>query len=87
VILDAMAAIGQVANGFVLWVERPADQPIEVNVGGHTLTPACSMLMHQAIPNPEMRVFDMSSHSPFEEEPEAYRQKLPSILKRYRRRV
>jgi proline iminopeptidase len=50
------------------------------------LSPACGMLMHQAIPGSEMKVFDRSSHSPFYEEPEAYRQTLLSFLNRHRDR-
>lgn len=44
------------------------------------LPPACGMLMHQAIAGSQIAIFANSSHSPFYEEPEAYRQTLLTFL-------
>ncbi|MCQ8783078.1 proline iminopeptidase-family hydrolase [Mangrovibrevibacter kandeliae] len=49
------------------------------------LTPACAARMHRAIPGSEIRIFQESSHSPFYEEPEAYRAVLLDFLGRQRR--
>ncbi|MFT4054746.1 MAG: proline iminopeptidase-family hydrolase [Novosphingobium sp.] len=45
------------------------------------LTPACSYLMHAAMPNSRIRVFEQSSHMPFYEQPEAYFDTLESFLR------
>lgn len=45
------------------------------------LTPACSYLMHAAMPNSHIRVFGHSSHMPFYEQPEAYFDALESFLR------
>ena len=56
-------------------------EPTLVLCGLHDeLTPACSMRMHQALPNSEIKVFKNSSHMPFYEEPEAYFACLLSFL-------
>jgi proline iminopeptidase len=44
------------------------------------LTPACSFLMHSAMPNSRIRVFENSSHMPFYEQPEAYFAALEGFL-------
>ena len=55
--------------------------PTLITVGGHDeITPACAMRMKQAIPHAELRVFPNSSHVPFFEEPEAYRESLLGFL-------
>ncbi|WP_413206403.1 proline iminopeptidase-family hydrolase [Rhodospirillum sp. A1_3_36] len=59
------------------------DWPTLILNGQHdVLTPACGRLMHQAIPGSEIRIFQNSSHSPFFEEPEAYRATLLDFLGR-----
>ena len=55
-----------------------------VNGQHDVLTPACGMRMHAALPNSEIRIFKDSSHSPFYEEPHAYRQALLAFLARQR---
>jgi proline iminopeptidase len=48
-------------------------QPALVMCGMHDiLTPACSRLMHEALPDSRIAVFPNSGHLPFWEEPEAY---------------
>jgi proline iminopeptidase len=48
-------------------------QPALVLCGLHDeLTPACSRLIHQALPDSRIKVFPNSSHLPFWEEPEPY---------------
>lgn len=44
------------------------------------LTPACSMKMHNAMPNSQIKVFQNSSHMPFFEEPDAYFDRLEMFL-------
>lgn len=56
-------------------------QPALVLCGLHDLqTPACSRLMHQALPNSQVIVFPNSSHLPFFEEPDAYFTALQAFL-------
>ena len=57
------------------------DWPTLVVNGAHdVLTPECGRLMHGAIPGSTIRIFPNSSHSPFYEEPEAYRATLVEFL-------
>lgn len=57
--------------------------PVLIVNGQHdVLTPACGRRMHEAIPGSEIRIFKDSSHSPFYEEPEAYRALLLDFLGR-----
>lgn len=59
--------------------------PTLVLCGMHDeLTPACSMRMHQKLPNSTIRVFKNSSHMPFYEEPDAYFATLLDFLDRSR---
>ncbi|HEX2527375.1 MAG TPA: proline iminopeptidase-family hydrolase [Geminicoccus sp.] len=59
--------------------------PTLVIQGQHdVLTPACGMHMLNALPNGEIRIFQNSSHSPFYEEPRAYRRALLDFLDRQR---
>lgn len=44
------------------------------------LTPACSYLMHAAMSDSRIRVFEQSSHMPFYEQPEAYFDTIESFL-------
>lgn len=46
------------------------------------LSPACAMRMHGALPDSEIEIFPASSHSPFYEEPEAYRARVVAFLDR-----
>ncbi len=56
-------------------------QPALVICGRHDLlTPACSQMMHDALPNSQMTVFPDSSHTPFFEEPEPYFAALQAFL-------
>ena len=56
-------------------------QPALLLCGQHDLlTPACSRLMHQALPNSQVIVFPNSSHVPFFEEPDAYFTALQAFL-------
>jgi proline iminopeptidase len=56
-------------------------QPALVLCGLHDeLTPACSRLIHQALPNSRIKVFPNSSHMPFWEEPEDYFATLSAFL-------
>jgi proline iminopeptidase len=56
-------------------------QPALILCGLHDeLTPACSRLIHQALPNSRIKVFPNSSHLPFWEEPDAYFAELKSFL-------
>jgi proline iminopeptidase len=56
-------------------------QPALVLCGLHDeLTPACSRLMHQALPDSRITVFPNSAHMPFWEEPEAYFAVLQAFL-------
>lgn len=60
-------------------------QPALVLCGLHDeLTPACSRLIHQNLPNSEIKVFPNSSHLPFWEEPEDYFAVLKRFLDRNR---
>ena len=55
--------------------------PTLIIVGQHDeITPACAMRMQQAMPNARLKVFPNSSHTPFFEEPEAYRECLLDFL-------
>ena len=55
--------------------------PTFITVGMHDeLTPACSMKMHDALPNSKLKVFKNSSHMPFYEEPENYFTELENFL-------
>ncbi len=57
--------------------------PCLVIQGMHdALAPACGMRMHAALPRSEIEIFPASSHSPFYEEPEAYRARLIAFLDR-----
>jgi len=59
--------------------------PALVVCGQHDeLTPACSMRMHQALPNSTIRVFANSAHMPFYEEPEEYAALLLGFLEQHR---
>lgn len=61
-------------------------QPALIINGQHdVLTPACGMRMKNAFPNAELKIFPNSSHSPFYEEPEAYRATLLEFLGRQKR--
>jgi proline iminopeptidase len=61
------------------------DWPTLVINGIHdALTPACGMRMHAAVPGSEIRIFAASSHSPFYEEPEAWRSTILGFLDRQR---
>jgi proline iminopeptidase len=56
-------------------------QPALVLCGLHDeLTPACSRLIHQALPNSRIKIFQNSSHLPFWEEPEPYFEILTAFL-------
>lgn len=56
-------------------------QPALVLCGLHDeLTPACSRLIHQGLPNSRIKVFPNSSHMPFWEEPDAYFAVLQAFL-------
>jgi proline iminopeptidase len=56
-------------------------QPALVICGLHDLlTPACSQLMQDALPDSRMIVFPNSSHTPFFEEPESYFAALQTFL-------
>jgi len=60
-------------------------QPALVLCGLHDeLTPACSRLIHQALPDSRIKVFPNSSHLPFWEEPEAYFATLLEFLNSHR---
>ncbi|MCQ0986126.1 proline iminopeptidase-family hydrolase [Jiella marina] len=60
------------------------DWPVLIVGGRHdVLTPACAAKMHHAIAGSEIKIFPASSHSPFYEEPEAYRTTLVDFLKRH----
>ena len=55
--------------------------PTLITVGMHDeLTPACSMKMHDALSNSNLKVFKNSSHMPFYEEPENYFMELENFL-------
>jgi proline iminopeptidase len=61
-------------------------QPGLVLCGLHDeLTPACSRLIHQGLPNSEIKVFPNSSHMPFWEEPEDYFKVLVGFLEKNRK--
>lgn len=61
------------------------DVPALVVCGLHDeLTPACSMRMHHALPDSEIKVCPNSSHMPFYEEPTAYFETLLGFLDRQR---
>lgn len=56
-------------------------QPALLLCGAHDLlTPACSRLMQEGLPNSQLVVFPDSSHSPFFEEPDAYFTALQTFL-------
>jgi proline iminopeptidase len=60
-------------------------QPVLVMCGRHDeLTPACSMLIHQELPDSRIKVFPNSSHTPFFEEAEAYFAELGDFLDAHR---
>lgn len=60
-------------------------QPTLVLCGMHDeLTPACSMRMHEALPNSKIEVFKNSSHLPMWEEPSAYFDTLLAFLDSHR---
>jgi proline iminopeptidase len=60
-------------------------QPCLIINGQHdVLTPACGRRMKDAMKQAEIRIFANSSHSPFFEEPEAYRTTLLDFLGRHR---
>lgn len=59
-------------------------EPTLILCGMHDeLTPACSMLMHNELPNSQIKVFKNSAHMPFYEEPEAYFSTLLDFLARH----
>ena len=61
--------------------------PTLVMCGQHDeITPACSMRMHNVLPQSEIAVFPNSSHMPMWEEPEAYFARLTAFLAKQRRR-
>jgi proline iminopeptidase len=58
--------------------------PVLVINGQHdVLTPACGRRMHEVLPDSCIRIFANSSHSPFYEEPEAYRAVLVDFLREH----
>lgn len=58
--------------------------PSLVLCGRHDIcTPACSQLMHEALPDSELVVFPESAHLAFFEEPEAYFATLGAFLERH----
>ena len=60
-------------------------QPALVLCGLHDeLTPACSRLIHEQLPDSRIKVFSNSSHLPFWEEPEEYFAVLGDFLDRHR---
>jgi proline iminopeptidase len=60
-------------------------QPALVLCGLHDeLTPACSRLIHQALPDSQIKVFPNSSHMPFWEEPADYFAVLTAFLDAHR---
>ena len=60
-------------------------QPALVLCGQHDeLTPACSMKLHAALPNSQIRVFPNSSHTPMYEESDIYFEKLLEFLGKHR---
>ena len=60
-------------------------EPALVLCGMHDeLTPACSMLLHNALPDSTIKVFKNSAHMPFYEEPEAYFTTLLDFLDQHR---
>lgn len=60
---------------------RAFDWPTLIIQGQHDgLPPSCGMLMHDAIAGSQIRIFANSSHSPFYEEPEPYRETLLAFL-------
>ena len=62
---------------------RGFDWPVLVVQGQHdALSPACGMRMHHVLPDSEIRIFAASSHSPFYEEPQAWRATLRAFLDR-----
>jgi proline iminopeptidase len=59
--------------------------PTLILCGQHDeLTPACSLRMHNALPNSEISVFPNSSHMAMYEEPEAYFARLTAFLRKQR---
>jgi proline iminopeptidase len=48
------------------------------------LTPACARLMHQALPDSRIKIFQNSAHLPFWEEPDAYFEVLQGFLDAHR---
>lgn len=60
-------------------------QPALVMCGLHDeLTPACSRLIHEALPDSQIKVFPNSSHMPFWEEPADYFAVLTAFLERFK---
>lgn len=57
------------------------DWPVLILNGAHdALTPACGMLMHQAIPGSALKIFAHRSQSAFYQEPELCRETRLSFL-------
>ena len=64
---------------------RRITQPALVLCGLHDeLTPACSRLIHEQLPDSRIKVFSNSSHLPFWEEPEEYFAVLGDFLDQHR---
>jgi proline iminopeptidase len=62
------------------------DVPTLIMCGQHDeLTPACSMRMHNVLPNSEITVFTNCSHMMMYEDPEAYRTRIAAFLERQRK--
>lgn len=60
-------------------------EPTLILCGMHDeLTPACSMRMHNELPNSQIKVFKNSAHMPFYEEPETYFPLLLNFLDAHR---
>jgi proline iminopeptidase len=58
--------------------------PALIVVGRHDeMTPACALKMKAALPNPELVLFENSSHQPFFEEPERFQRELVSFLAKH----
>jgi proline iminopeptidase len=60
-------------------------EPTLILCGMHDeLTPACSMRMHNELPNSQIKVFKNSAHMPFYEEPQTYFPLLLNFLDAHR---
>jgi proline iminopeptidase len=56
-------------------------QPVLIMCGYYDeVTPACAALMHEALPDSRLKIFDNCSHVPFLEDPEAYFAVLKAFL-------